>query len=188
MSAIEQFPSELKAWLTQRIKELNFGSYDQLWEELKTKLPDYGLEVSATSRSAIGRYGKSQKEAKQRLLEAMALAKELTEVDDDQRDRLGQANVALAQQSLMELNLSIQELASCSSDPDQLKLKAGLITKISHCAADVARASTGQKKWAHEVNKRLDAAAAQAEADGKRKGLSTKDVALIRDAIAGQRL
>lgn len=184
-SSINQLPSEVKSWLDQELKDRNFAQYSDLEAALNAKLADHDLELTI-SRSALGRYGQQRKQAQEQLLRSIEMAKSLTEVGDDQADMLGQANTAMAQSSILELQIKAQELAD--SKPEDLKGKASLIRGLVHAASDIARASTNQKKWASEVNQRIAKASAEAEQIAQKGGLSTQNVALIREALTKARL
>lgn len=181
-STVDKLPVEVRAWLVQRLKEFGFGNYDQLCDELNHKLQAAG-EEDEISRAALGRWGKNQKAAQERMLRAIEMAKSMTEIADDDADILGQAVIANAQSQLMELQTLCDELGDL--DPKEIKAKAGLITKISHCAADVARAGNAQKKWNAELKARVKKAQDAAANIGRKGGLSAGNVELIREAIAG---
>jgi len=184
-SSLEQIPSEAKAWLDQELKDRGFAGYDDLEQLLNIKLAEHGYELSI-SRAALGRYGKAKKDAQQQLLRSIEMAKSLNEISEDEADALGMANTAFAQSTLLDLQMKAQELADL--DPKQLSAKTTLITKLIHCAADVARASTSQKKWANEINTRIRKAQDDATRIGKKGGMSAGNIDLLRQAIGRARL
>lgn len=181
-SSVDKLPPEVRAWLVQRLKELGFANYDQLCDELNQKLLATGAD-DEISRAALGRWGKQKKDAQERMLRSIEMAKSMSELADDDADMLGQAVIANAQSQLFELQALADELGDL--DPKEKAAKATLITKIAHCAADVARAGNAQKKWNAELKARVKKAQDAAANIGRKGGLSAGNVDLIREAIAG---
>ena len=186
-SSIDQLPSELKAWLDQELKDRNFKGYSDLEAALNNKLEGHGFEISI-SRSALGRYGQKQKQAKERMLNAINMAQSLTEVGEDRADMLGQANTAMAQSMLLDLQIKAQELAD--TDPKELATKATLIRGLVHAASDIARASTNQKKWAAEAKRQArkefeEEAAKNIDDAAQARGLTAEEAAFWREQVLG---
>ena len=166
-SKVLQLPPEVKAALDAELVRRQFSGY----EELEEWLAGRGFEVS---KSSLGRYGITF----QKKLGALKLAGEqakaiVAEMGDDAGE-MGEALTAVAQQKTFEL---LMELQVAGEDVDFDKL----VTAIAKLNATGVQ----QKKWRSEVQRRVEAAAAEVDTIAQKSGLTAETAEAIRAQILG---
>ena len=96
VSSIQMLPIEVRAWLDSELIRLNYTSYKQLAKNLR----EQGYEIS---KSAMGRYGKQQKDQQKSLRDSIQQAKMLADEVGGDGAAMNQALTALAQDKLMRI-------------------------------------------------------------------------------------
>jgi len=167
-SKVVMLPPEVKAWLDAALISSSFSGYEQLAEALAER----GFAIS---RSSLQRYGEGFEARLSTLKLATEQAKAISESLGDDQGAMNEAVMALCQERLFNLLIQVQ-----TQDPGEVSLPA-----IARAAADLARASVTQKKYAQEVRKRAAEAAAAIEQECKREGVSDETIAAFKARVFG---
>lgn len=179
VSKIQQLPADVKAWLDSKLVANAFGNYDDLTEQLNTKLEGHQLEMTV-SRSGLGIYGKGLKDRIEKIKNSTAAAKLLNETMDDEGDALGMANVALAQDLIFQL------MNQYDPDDKDKPISVKEISTLFRALGNVSRASLPQKQWAKKVREELarktEEAVSQIQAEA---GLSDLQFERVRAKFLG---
>lgn len=136
-SKVHALPPELKVWLDAELVKRGFGDYVQLAADLQAR----GADIS---KSSLQRYGSPFERAMARVKMASEQAVALVDAAPDDEDKLGGAVIRIAQEKILNLLMEL--------DVDE---QAVDITKLLKSAAEVARASTGSKKWGLQARREL---------------------------------
>lgn len=169
-SKVFDLPQELREELETRMVEAGFGDYQALSDWLK----DHGHDVS---RSSLQRHGATFERQLVLVKQAAEQSKALVEAIGDDAGSLSDANLSLIQTNSMNMLFEIQ------ANGGKVDLKT--LKTLGHMIADVARATTSQKKWANELRNELEKRARQAETVAKKKGLTADDWEAIRAEFLG---
>ena len=108
-------------------------------------------------------------------------ARMITEGAADDRDDRSEAVIAMVQTELFEAILNLQE-ANDAADPSE---RIAILSAAAKNIATLARASVNQKKFRHEVEKRIAEVADKAAKLARKGGLSAESVDEIRNSILG---
>lgn len=175
--AVEALPKAVRAWLESALVEGNFGGYEALSAALKGK-------GYAISKSSLHRHGEKIERRLSAIKASTEAAKLIVANSADAEDARSEALLSLTQHGLFEAMVNLSEAQSEEDNEARLFL----LSKSAKGIADVARASTSQKKFAATVRaqaKAEAAAAVDAVAAKKSSGLSTETAEAIKKAILG---
>lgn len=136
-SKVFSLPPALKEWLDAELVRRGFSDYAQLAVDLKARGGD-------VSKSALHRYGSPFERSLARVKLATEQAVALVDAAPDDEDKLGGAVIRIAQEKILNLLMEL--------DVDEQEVD---ITKLLKSAAEVARASTGSKKWSLQARREL---------------------------------
>ncbi len=166
-----------KAWLDQELISGGFQGYDDLVEKLQAR----GVN---SSTSAVHRYGQQLQRKIDAIKSSTEAAKAIASAAPDDADARSAAVISMVQSDMFDVLMALQE----AEDADPAK-RVKLISNAARAISDLSRASVNQKRWAAEVNLKLNAAkqaaADQAETIARRNGLSDEDWGAIRAHILG---
>lgn len=166
-SSIEILPQAVKEWLDTTLVEKNFSGYQLLENELKER----GYQIS---KSAIHRYGQNFEKRLSAVKIATDQAKAIVENSKDDSASVSEALMTLVQEKIFTV------LVDFDPDPKTLNLNG-----LAKAVAELGRASVTQKKWASEVKKKTEEAAASVVDTAKKGGLSDDTVDEIKRRILG---
>lgn len=166
-SNVENLPKEVKEWLDRTLVENNFNGYQLLENELKER----GYQIS---KSAIHRYGQNFEKRLSAMKMATEQARAIVETSPDDEGAVSEALMRLVQEKIFTVLVDFE--------PDPEKLNLGSLAKA---VAELGRASVTQKKWASEVKKKTEEAAASVVQTAKKGGLSDETVDQIKRQILG---
>jgi hypothetical protein len=167
-SAVNQLPTEVKAWLDRALAENGFADYQLLADELKAR----GFDIS---KSAVHRYGQQFEERLASLKLVTEQSRAIVEANPDDDNAINDALMRLTQEKLFGILMEMEV------DTSKVNL-AGLARSI----AELGRASVTQKKYAEEVRQReRERAAELAEEMGRAQGMGKADVKFWREKFLG---
>ncbi|WP_027360624.1 DUF3486 family protein [Desulforegula conservatrix] len=166
-SSIEILPQAVKEWLDTTLVEKNFSGYQLLENELKER----GYQIS---KSAIHRYGQNFEKRLSAVKIATDQAKAIVENSRDDSASVSEALMTLVQEKIFTVLMDF--------DPDPATLN---LNGLAKSVAELGRASVTQKKWASEVKKKAEEAAASVVDTAKKGGLSDDTVDEIKRRILG---
>lgn len=167
-SSVEKLPFAIKDWLDRTLVENNFSGYKLLEEELRER----GFQIS---KSAIHRYGQDFEKRLQNLKMASEQAKAIVAAAPDDEGSVNEALMRLVQEKIFAV------LVDFEPDPEK-PLNLGSLAKA---VAELGRASVTQKKYAAEVRKKTEEAAASVVQTARKGGLSDDTVEQIKRQILG---
>lgn len=167
-SSVENLPKEVKKWLDQALVENNFSGYQQFEEALGER----GYQIS---KSAIHRYGQAFEKRLQDLKLATEQARAIVAASPDDEGAINEALMRLVQEQIFTV------LKDFKHDPD----KPLNLASLAKAVAELGRASVTQKKWASEVKKKAEEAAATVVQAARKGGLSNETVEQIKRQILG---
>lgn len=177
-SFVVDLPAEVKAWLDNELVKRGFADYEELADSLKSK----GID---TSKSALGRYGQKLQREIEAIRASTEAAKQIANATPDEADARSAAVISLFQSRMFDAML---ELGDIDQELDPAS-RIHLLGKSARGLASLTQASIRQKKWAAEVQTKLNAAKAtaakNAEAIARKAGVSDEDWGEIRAEILG---
>lgn len=166
-SNVEILPKEVKEWLDQTLVENNFSGYQQLEEALRER----GYQIS---KSAIHRYGQNFEKRLAAVRLSTEQAKAIVDASPDDEGAVNDALMRLVQDKLFNVLIDLEI--------DPAKVNFG---SLARAVAELGRASVTQKKWASEVKKKAEEAAATVVQAARKGGLSDETVEQIKRQILG---
>lgn len=166
-SAIIQLPEAVRLELDRRLVQSGFSGF----RELSEWLAEQGFEVS---KSAVHRYGQTFEAKLDRLRLVTEQARALVQVSPDEEGAVTEALVRLAQERMFGVLVELGD-----------DVEPATLAKLTRAVADVARASVTSKRFVAEVQVRAQAAADEAEAIGRKGGLSDEAIDTIKSRILG---
>ncbi|MCL1861801.1 MAG: DUF3486 family protein [Proteobacteria bacterium] len=172
--AIEGLPEEVRRWLEQALVDQNFSNY----KLLETLLCEKGFEIG---KSSIHRFGKKLEKRLSAIKASTEAARLVVESASDDKNARSEAVMALVQSELFD---TLVNLSESEEETDPAK-RVVLLSNAAHAVANVARADITQKKFRHEVQQRIEAAAASVENIARKGGLSQESVEALRREILG---
>jgi len=172
--AIEGLPEEVRRWLESTLVDSNFSGY----QELEALLREKGYEIG---KSSIHRFGQKLEKRLSAIKASTEAARLIVESASDDKNARSEAVMALVQSELFETLVNLSE-AEDAADPAK---RVVLLSNAAHAVANVARADITQKKFRHEVQQRIVAAAASAANIARKGGLSQESVEALRREILG---
>ena len=182
-NAISKLDKALQEWLTSRLIETEFTDYTLITDEFNQLLAPHGFTVSRTAIYNMGSRLKHRLAAvKEATLSAKLIAKEAA---DEGADLSGAVNAMLSTE-MFGLMVDLKALG----DNDDKTARMEMVAKMSKASADLSRASVSQKKYAAQVQDKIDKALQAMEAEskaagGKGKGLDKATLANVRQVIYG---
>ena len=171
---IESLPDGVRRWLEQALIDQNFSGYQQL----EALLRERGYEIG---KSAIHRFGKKIERRLASIRASTEAARLVVESASDDKNARSEAVMALVQSEMFDTLMNLEE-AQEEGDPER---RVALLSNAAHAIANVARADITQKKWRHEIQKRIESAAANVESIARKGGTSPEMVESIRREILG---
>lgn len=132
-SAVNQLPTEVKAWLDRALAESGFADYQLLADELKSR----GFDIS---KSAVHRYGQQFEERLASLRLVTEQSRAIVEANPDDDNAINDALMRLTQEKLFAILMEMQV------DPTKVNLVG-----VTRSIAELGRASVMQKKWMAEA-------------------------------------
>ena len=175
-SKVLDLPDDVRAELDRRLQANGFSGYDELTAWLAAQ--DTDVDVS---RSSLGRYGKSLESKMGRLSDSARLSEMIVTQMPDAEGQMGQASLALAQSQVMDVLYFLGE-ADDETDPAE---RMKLLHQASQSLAQLARAGVTVKKYAADVRRQVEAAAAAVDELARESGLSDDAAGAIRAKILG---
>ncbi|OOZ41648.1 hypothetical protein BOW53_02930 [Solemya pervernicosa gill symbiont] len=169
-STIETLPPEVKAWLDGELVRRGFHDYVELAELLKEE----GYEIS---KSAVGRYGKRQKEQLKTLRQKAEMAKAAAQVFGADHIAISQGTIATSIAAIVD---AIEE-REYGTDKEKLSSLAGALPKL--ISTDLST-----RKFQIEQAARTKALDEAAEAVGKaaqQQGLTADQAQFWREQVLG---
>ncbi|WP_027360252.1 DUF3486 family protein [Desulforegula conservatrix] len=166
-SSIEILPQSVKEWLDTTLVENNFSGYQLLENELKER----GYQIS---KSAIHRYGQNFEKRLAAVRLSTEQAKAIVDASPDDEGAVNDALMRLVQDKLFNVLIDLEV--------DPAKVNFG---SLARAVAELGRASVTQKKWASEVKKKAEEAAATVVQAARKGGLSDDTVDEIKRRILG---
>lgn len=180
-SQISQLPPEVRSSLDQRLIGSGFSGYRELSEWLN----EQGWSLS---KSALHRYGKSFEDrlGALKLTHDFAIAYKQA-LPDDQGAR-AEVLTDLAQDTLFNLMLQLQQKAQdlehAEEDGDLMGL-SNVLSKVTRAISDVNRSGITVKKYASEVKEKLEAKFQNLEGQTGKGGLDAETLRKVREEIYG---
>lgn len=174
-SSINALPEDVRRWLERALLDQDHEGLAALEEALRER----GYQVS---RSAIHRYGQKIERRYAAIKASTEAARMLTEGAADDQDARSEAVIALVQTELFESIVNLQEAQDDDTDPSE---RIKLLSSAAKNIATLARASVNQKKFRHDVQERVEAAANAAEKIATKGGLSAQAVDALKREILG---
>jgi len=172
-SKIEALPDAARRWLEQALLGKNFSGY----QELESLLKQQGYTIG---KSSIHRYGKQMERRMAAIRASTEAARMITEGAADDQDARSEAVIAMVQTELFEAILNLQEAEE--ADPTE---RLGVLSAAAKNIATLTRASVNQKKFRHDVEARVKAAAEKVGKLAERGGLPVESVVEIRNFVLG---
>ena len=163
-SKIAKLPNEIRDWLDRSLIDNQFGEYELLAAELKSR----GFDIS---KSAIHRYGQEFEDKLLAIKVATEQARAITDAIPDDSGAMNDALIRLVQQKAFDTLVKMEEGAS--------------IKDIGLMVARLSNATVKQKQFAAEVREKAASAAEAVEKIAKKGGLSAAAVKEIRSQILG---
>lgn len=173
-SKIDLMEEHDRAELDRRIIANGFGGYVELAEWLNAQ----GYEIG---KSAVGERGLRLKRKLSAIRASTEAAKMITQSAPDDADDRSNAIISLIQTEIFESLLSLQEAAE-EEDP---AARVEILGKAAKNIATLTRASVARNKWAIEVRKKLDDAAADVKKIASNAGVSEETMAAIDARLQG---
>lgn len=175
-SKVFDLPPELRDELNVRLVGCGFQDY----EGLAAWLTEQGYKIS---KSALHRYGQEQQAEFEA---AMADVKKATDIarayvtgDADEQDALLDATTRIAKEAVLRITIALRQ---AEQEPQKA---AKQISQIARALADLGRMSINQKKWAHEVRERAEAAADKVAQLARASGTPEDAIDTYRREILG---
>lgn len=147
-SKINALPKEVRDWLNATLGENGGADLVLLSEALKAQ----GYDIS---KSAVGRHSQQIQRRLSAIKASTEAAKLISEQAKDDGNALSGSVLSMLNSEFFEILVSLQDLEGLGEDK---KIDRALIlAKIAKATAEVSRAGTSQKKYATEVQSKLDA-------------------------------
>jgi len=180
-SKIALLPEALRAELEQWLIEHGYAGYDAASAWLIERGRAMGIDQARLPRkSALQEFGAKLKAKLERIEAATRASLIIAKLFPDDADSRGAATIGLVQTEVFNLLVTLQ--GAKDADPEE-RLK--LLSRVARSISDLSRASVNQKKWQADVQAKAEAAATQAEAIVKSRGLTASAAAQIRRLILG---
>lgn len=176
-SAVKSLPKAVRDWLEAALVREQFGGYEALAAELKSR----GYEIS---KSSLHRHGQQIEKRLAAIRTSTEAAKLIVASTADAEDARSEALISLTQHELFEALVNLKD-ADETGDP---KGRVALLAKAGRGIADVVRASVSQKKFSSQVRAQAQKEAAEAVdavAAAPSSGLSAETANKIKAAILG---
>lgn len=168
---VDTMPKEARAWLDRVLADGDHDGYKALAAELRAR----GVEIS---HAAVHRYDQKVQRSMAAIRASTEAARLIAEAAPDDLDQRSAAVISLVQSQLFDAMLRLQEAEQTDDSGERLKL----LSAAARAIADVSRSSIGQKRFADEARKRLDALVTHPKAD---KRLDAATLAAVREALYG---
>lgn len=166
---VDRLPSELRAELERLLVDRNHCGY----HALATWLKERGYEISHAS---VHRHDQRLQKVMGKIRAAAEAAIILNRAAPDDADQQSAATIRMVQAALFDAMTQISEAES--AEPGE---RVKLLAHAARAVAEASRASIGQKRWADEVNAKLDAVERAASKNGKT--LDAETLRLIKDGL-----
>ncbi len=170
-SKIAQLSPDDRQWLDDELSRRGFSGYEELAELLNER----GIEIS---HSSVHRYGQKLERKLNAIKAGTEAAQLITRAAPDSADDRSSAVAAMIQTGLIESLVDLQEAEDMSPEN-----KIVLLSKASQGFAKLFAANLLQKKWADDLNKKLEALEAQARRGAGPKRLDEETLKAVREAI-----
>ncbi|HOW46637.1 MAG TPA: DUF3486 family protein [Rubrivivax sp.] len=177
---IAQLPEALRAWLHKALVERGFGDIVALTEELNALCKEGGVAISI-GKSAVGRESQRVQRAQEAIRATTEAARLIAQSAPDEGDHRSAAAMALVQSEVFELLLKIRE----SDEIDDPVERLGVMNDAALGLSRMSRSRVNQARWADELDKRAQDAAARVAQLAKKGGMDARTVSEIRASILG---
>lgn len=177
---IAQLPEALRAWLQKALVERGFGDIVALTEELNALCKEGGVAISI-GKSAVGRESQRVQRAQEAIRATTEAARLIAQSAPDEGDHRSAAAMALVQSEVFELLLKIRE----SDEIDDPVERLGVMNDAALGLSRMSRSRVNQARWADELDKRAQDAAARVAQLAKKGGMDARTVSEIRASILG---
>lgn len=167
-SKIDLLPEDVRRDLDARIVASGFGGYVALADWLSER-------GYAIGKSALGVHGQRLERRLAAIKASTEAAKMITAAAPDEADDRSNAIISLVQTQIFDCLLALQD-AEEETDPGE---RVVILGKAAKNIATLTRASVARNKWAAEVRKKLDAAAAEVRKLAAGAGVSEETLAAI---------
>lgn len=173
-SKLDLLPDDLRRDLDARIIGNGFAGY----VELSAWLASRGFSIG---KSAVGAYGQKLERRLSAIRASTEAARLITEAAPDESDDRSNAIISLVQTQIFEALLGLQD-AEDENDPGA---RVEILGKAAKNIATLTRASVARNKWAAEVRKKIDTAAAEVRKLAAGAGVSDETLAAIDARLQG---
>ncbi|HEU0283261.1 MAG TPA: DUF3486 family protein [Gallionella sp.] len=163
-SKISKLPKPVKDWLDGALIQNNFGEYELLSAELKTR----GFDLS---KSAIHRYGQQFEERLRAVKLATEQAAAIAASSPDDAGAMNDALIRLVQEKTFQTLLKMEEGAP--------------LKEVGLMVARLSNATVKQKQWAIEMRAKVAVAEDAVLAIAKKGGLSAEALEEIKRGFLG---
>lgn len=170
-SKVDQLPPDIKQWLDDELTRRGFSGY----ETLSALLFELGFVISHAS---VHRYGQKLERKLNAIKASTEAAQLIARAAPDSADDRSSAVAAMIQVGLFD---SIMDLQDAEDMPPEDKII--VLSKASQGFAKLFTANLLQKKWADDLNKKLEALEAQARRGTGPKRLDEDTLKAVREAI-----
>jgi hypothetical protein len=175
-SKIEQQPAEIRAKIDRLLVKAGFAGYDWLAERIRD---EFG--VDAGGKSSVQRYGAKLSRRLSAVKASTEAARMITEAAPDDADDRSNAIISMVQTEIFDCMLALQEAEEEINPAKRIEV----LGKAAKNIATLTRASVTRNKWAVELRKKVDDAAAEIKQIASDAGVSPETMKAIDARLMG---
>lgn len=179
--SVMELPPEIRKRLDEELLRRNFSGYAELFDLVSSLGAE--LEIRIPSKSSLHRYGQKLERQLRAVKTSTEAAKLIAESSPDEEDARSAAVLSMLQTQVFDVLVNLQEAEEAENPIERLKI----LNRASQAAADLARASVSQKKWASSVRGKVSAAfrTLETEATGPKPSIDPETLRRVREEIYG---
>lgn len=175
-SKIEQQPAEIRAKIDRLLIKAGFAGYDWLAERIRDE-----VGVDAGGKSSVQRYGAKLSRRLSAVKASTEAARMITEAAPDDADDRSNAIISMVQTEIFDCMLALQEAEEETNPAKRIEV----LGKAAKNIATLTRASVTRNKWAVELRKKVEAAAAEVQQIASEAGVSPETMKAIDARLMG---
>jgi hypothetical protein len=175
-SKIATQPAEIRAQIDRLLIKAGFAGYDWLAAHIREEL---GADVGG--KSGLQRYGAKLERRLSAVKASTEAARMITEAAPDDADDRSNAIISMVQTEIFDCMLALQEAEEETNPAKRIEV----LGKAAKNIATLTRASVTRNKWAVELRKKVEAAAAEVQQIASDAGVSPETMKAIDARLMG---
>lgn len=178
---VSKLPTELRSELEQRLIANGFSDYRELSDWLAEQ--GYGI-----CKSSLQKYGKSFEDRLSTLKLSHDFALAYKQALPDEAGARSELLTDLAQDTLFNLMLQLQNKANLLDDnaeDDELTSLSTILSKVTRAIGDINRSSVTVKRYAAEIRVKQEAKFNELQSDGVKRGIDAEFMQRLKTEVLG---